>query len=134
MIDTFILKKMHIKIDTPCFIQLKHLEIEKNLINVDIKHAKAVLYEVETLQDLDILADMLQPNIDQSIWIIFKKPNQAGSIIRRDHPLTPLAKKGYETVGFISINEVYSAIRLRHLTYIKTLTRLDSNAITKGIS
>jgi hypothetical protein len=134
MINSVVLKKMHIKAETKCFIQLKHLEIVEHRTHVDIKRAKAILYEVEHLQDLDILSDMLLPNIDQSVWLIFKKPNQAGSIIRRDHPLTPLAKKGYETVGFISINDVYSAIRLRHLTYIKTLTRLESNAITKGIS
>ena len=128
MINKQILNKMKIKEDTFVTPYLKTLSIE-NGIRTDDSNDN-ILFEVSMLEDLEHLSSLLNRSIDQKIWLIFVKPIHKDAVVYRDHPFTPIAEKGYETVAQISINERFSALRFRHLNYIKKLNRQDKHKIT----
>ena len=116
MISLDILKKMKIKEDMACTPYLTHVSLDSSILTDDTN--QRIIFEVVHLEDLDTLADLLDPSIDQMIWIIFVKPIHKHSVVYRDHPFTPLKQKGYDGVAQISIDDTYSALRFRHQSYI----------------
>ena len=129
MINQVILKKMKIKEGEYVSPFLTEITLEDNILTNEKNNI--ILFEVLKLEDLETLKDLLNSDTDQMVWLIYVKPIHKDAILYRDHPFTPIASKGYETVAQISINSRYSTIRFRHLSYIKKLSRQDRNKITK---
>ena len=63
---------------------------------------------------------------DGLLWILFPKSNGQKLEIRRDSGFEYLGTLGYEPVRNISYNETLSALRFRHVSYIKKMTRKGS--------
>jgi hypothetical protein len=63
---------------------------------------------------------------DGLLWILFPKSNGNKLEIRRDSGLEYLGTLGYEPVRNISYHETLSALRFRHVSYIKKMTRKGS--------
>ena len=63
---------------------------------------------------------------DGLLWILFPKSNGNKLEIRRDSGFEYLGTLGYEPVRNISYNETLSALRFRHVSHIKKMTRKGS--------
>lgn len=63
---------------------------------------------------------------DGLLWILFPKSNGNKLEIRRDSGFEYIGTLGYEPVRNISYHETLSALRFRHVSYIKKMTRKGS--------
>jgi hypothetical protein len=63
---------------------------------------------------------------DGLLWILFPKSNRNKLEIRRDSGFEYIGTLGYEPVRNISYHETLSALRFRHVSYIKKMTRKGS--------
>jgi hypothetical protein len=70
---------------------------------------------------------------DAKLWIAYPKKSSKKyqSDISRDHGWQPLGDLGYEGVRQIAIDEDWSALRFRHVDYIKTMKRSKNLAMSK---
>ena len=117
------LKKLQIKESMTVFYDDKLLmNFNKNdlydamLLYVDTKHMLKEKIDKH-------LASLKQ---DGLLWILFPKSNGNKLEIRRDSGFEYLGTLGYEPVRNISYNETLSALRFRHVSHIKKMTRKGS--------
>ena len=117
------LKKLQIKDDMNVFYDVQ-LSIEFN------KHDlyDAILLYVDSLHMVKEKLDNHLSSLKQDglLWMIFPKSNGKNLEIRRDNGFEYLGTLGYEPVRNISYNETLSALRFRHVSYIKKMTRKGS--------
>lgn len=117
------LKKLQIKETMNVFYDEKlHINIDKQ-----DKYDAMLLYVDTTLmlkEKIDVHLSSLKQ--DGLLWILFPKSNGQKLEIRRDAGFEYLGRLGYEPVRNISYNETLSALRFRHVSYIKKMTRKGS--------
>ena len=117
------LKKLQIKETMNVFYD------EKLHINVNKQDTyDAMLLYVDTTLMLKEKIDVHLSSLKQDglLWILFPKSNGQKLEIRRDAGFEYLGTLGYEPVRNISYNETLSALRFRHVSYIKKMTRKGS--------
>ncbi len=117
---------------------LKKLQIKESMTvfydeMLDIEYVKndyydALLLYVNTTRMLKDKIDKHLTSLKQDglLWILFPKSNGQKLEIRRDSGFEYLGSLGYEPVRNISYNETLSALRFRHVSYIKKMTRKGS--------
>ena len=117
---------------------LKNLQIKETMnvfydenlhINVNKQDTyDAMLLYVDTTLMLKEKIDVHLSSLKQDglLWILFPKSNGQKLEIRRDAGFEYLGTLGYEPVRNISYNETLSALRFRHVSYIKKMTRKGS--------
>lgn len=117
---------------------LKKLQIKESMTvfydeKLDIEYVKkdyydALLLYVNTTRMLKDKIDKHLTSLKQDglLWILFPKSNGQKLEIRRDSGFEYLGSLGYEPVRNISYNETLSALRFRHVSYIKKMTRKGS--------
>ncbi|MDA0872126.1 MAG: hypothetical protein O2987_04580 [Firmicutes bacterium] len=117
------LKKLQIKESMTVFYDDKLLmNFNKNdlydamLLYVDTKH----MLKEKIDKHLALLKQ------DGLLWILLPKSNGNKLEIRRDSGFEYLGTLGYEPVRNISYNETLSALRFRHVSHIKKMTRKGS--------
>lgn len=118
------------------------LEI-KSLKGVDVvrdaKKAKAVTFSLAfvTMQnEVDALAPVLgrKAEGDAVVWFAYPKKTSKkyqSEISRGSGGWDSLGKEGFEPVRMVAIDEDWSAVRFRRVTYIKNMTRPDEYRLTK---
>ena len=117
------LKKLQIKETMNVFYD------EKLHINVNKQYTyDAMLLYVDTTLMLKEKIDVHLSSLKQDglLWILFPKSNGQNLEIRRDAGFEYLGTLGYEPVRNITYNETLSALRFRHVSYIKKMTRKGS--------
>ncbi len=79
--------------------------------------------------------DELLPQLgeDAVVWFAYPKKSSKrySSDLSRDNGWKPLGNSGFEGVRQIAINEDWSALRFRHVDYIKTLTHHKKLAMSE---
>ncbi|MCF6410361.1 DUF3052 domain-containing protein [Pseudalkalibacillus salsuginis] len=85
--------------------------------------------------DVAPFVDELLPQLEEDAVIWFAYPKKSSkrysSDLSRDNGWQPLGNSGFEGVRQIAINEDWSALRFRHIDYIKTLTRNKKLAMSE---
>ena len=117
------LKKLQIKETMNVFYDEKlHINVNKQ------DEYDAMLLYVDTTLMLKEKIDVHLSSLKQDglLWILFPKSNDQKLEIRRDSGFEYLGTLGYEPVRNISYNETLSALRFRHVSYIKKMTRKGS--------
>jgi len=117
------LKKLQIKESMSVFYDEKlHINVNKQ-----DKYDAMLLY-VDTKLMLKEKIDHHLSSLKQDglLWILFPKSNGNKLEIRRDSGFEYLGTLGYEPVRNISYHETLSALRFRHVSYIKKMTRKGS--------
>lgn len=117
------LKKLQIKEDMTVYYD------DYLLINVKKSDCyDAMLLYVDTKFMLKEKIDKHLTSLKQDglLWLIFPKSSGQKREIRRDSGFEYLGTLGYEPVRNISYNDTLSALRFRHVSYIKKMTRKGS--------
>ena len=117
------LKKLKIKEDMSVFYD----DILHITYNKEDQYDAMILY-VDNKQMLKDKADMYLSLLKQDglFWIVFPKAYGKKLEIRRDSGFGYLGTLGFEPVGNVSYSDTLSALRFRHVSCIKTLTRNES--------
>jgi hypothetical protein len=124
------LKKLQIKESMSVFYDEKlHINVNK------LDKYDAMLLYVDTKLMLKEKIDVHLSSLKQDglLWILFPKSNGQKLEIRRDAGFEYLGTLGYEPVRNISYNETLSALRFRHVSYIKKMTRKGSMRLSDMI-
>lgn len=118
-----ILKKLQIKEDMTVFYDD---ELSINFNNSDLYDA--LLLYVDTTHMLKEKIDNHLASLKQDglLWMLFPKSNGQKLEIRRDSGFEYLGTLGYEPVRNISYSDTLSALRFRHVSFIKKMTRKGS--------
>jgi hypothetical protein len=89
---------------------------------------------VKTHSELAAAAGALLPQVagDAVLWLAYPKgtSKRHKSEINRDSAWAPLGEAGFEAVSQVAIDADWSALRFRHCTFIKTMTRHPAGAIS----
>lgn len=117
------LKKLKIKEDMSVFYD--------TVLRIDCTKQNqydAMLLYVDNKQMLKDKVDMYLPLLKQDglFWMVFPKAHGKKLEMRRDSGFEYLGTLGFEPVGNVSYDETLSALRFRHISYIKKLTRNES--------
>ncbi len=84
--------------------------------------------------DVEPFVKELLPQLEEEAIVWFAYPKKTSkkykSDLTRDTGWQPLGDAGFEGVRQVAINEDWSAIRFRHIDYIKTLTREKKRAMS----
>ncbi len=82
---------------------------------------------VKTQQEVDTLTATLTETLqgDGLLWFAYPKGSSKNHTcaFNRDTGWTELGKRGFEPVRQVAIDDDWSALRFRHLDYIKKMTR-----------
>ncbi|WP_408007590.1 DUF3052 domain-containing protein [Pseudalkalibacillus sp. A8] len=85
--------------------------------------------------DVAPFVDELLPQLEEDAFVWFAYPKKSSkrykSNLSRDTGWQPIGDSGFEGVRQIAINDDWSALRFRHVDYIKTLTRSKKLAISE---
>ncbi len=102
---------------------------ENEIITIDF-----VMVFVTQLQEIEKAITSLFPKIngDAIVWFCYPKgtSKKYKCEFNRDNGWAVLGNFGFEPVRMVAIDEDWSALRFRKTTYIKTLTRSSSFAIS----
>lgn len=117
------LKKLKIKDDMSVYYD----DILQITYNKEDQYDAMILY-VDNKQMLKDKVDMYLPLLKQDglFWLVFPKAHGKKLEMRRDSGFEYLGTLGFEPVGNVSYDETRSALRFRHISYIKKLTRKES--------
>ena len=89
---------------------------------------------VKTRSELSAAAGAILPRLagDAVVWFAYPKgtSKRHKSEINRDSEWAPLGEAGYEGVRQVAIDADWSALRFRHVQFIKTMTRHPMGAIS----
>ena len=117
------LKKLQIKETMNVFYDEKlHINVNKQ----DTYDAMLLYVDTKLMLKEKIDNHLASLKQDGLLWILFPKSNGQKLEIRRDSGFEYLGTLGYEPVRNISYNETLSALRFRHVSYIKKMTRKGS--------
>jgi hypothetical protein len=112
---------------------LKGVSIVRDLRKA--KNPEFVLAFVNTQQAVDSLAPAIAKKApgDAILWFSYPKATSKKykSQISRDNGWKVLGQLGFEPVRMVAIDEDWSAIRVRRVEYIKTLTRAQHHRLTE---
>lgn len=129
-----LIKKLQIK-DLEKFIVIQApQEIEQALEYFSHKSSKipaqlvddmSYLIFVQTEEEIGLIAKAISHINEELLWIAYPKKSSKlyKSKVNRDHGWQALGDKGFEGVRQIAINEDWSALRFKHISQIKTITR-----------
>jgi hypothetical protein len=96
---------------------------------------QGLLAFVTRLEEIDAIAEDILPigTGDAWCWIAYPKKSAKSyqSEISRDRGWTAIGNAGWEPVSQIALDENWSALRFRKLSYIKKLTRRKSMALSQ---
>ena len=118
-----LLKKLQIKDDMAVFFDhTLNIKCEKKDIY------DAMLLYVDSIQAVKEKIDFHLPHLKEEglLWLLFPKANGIKVEVRRDHGFEYLGTLGYEPVRNISYSDTISALRFRHVSHIKKMTRKGS--------
>ena len=117
------LKKLQIKESMSVFYDEKlHINVNK----LDKYDAMLLYVDTKLMLKEKIDKHLVSLKQDGLLWILFPKSHGQKLEIRRDAGFEYLGTLGYEPVRNISYNETLSALRFRHVSYIKKMTRKGS--------
>ena len=104
----------------------------------DVKKLKAVEFSlafVTKQQEVDGLAPAIARKAqgDAIVWFAYPKGSSKRykSEINRDHGWDVLGAEGFEPVRMVAIDEDWSAVRFRHIEFLKNLTRGKEHLLTE---
>lgn len=84
--------------------------------------------------DVEPFVTELLPQLEEEAVVWFAYPKKTSkrykSDLTRDSGWQPLGDAGFEAVRQVAVNEDWSALRFRHIDYIKTLTREKKRAMS----
>lgn len=129
-----LIKKMQIKALDKCILVQVPEELELLLdyfgqiiesIPSKFDQTKSYLIFVQTENEIKELSEAIGNANELLLWIAYPKKSSKRykTEINRDNGWLSLGKKGYEGVRQIAINEDWSALRFKHISQIKTITR-----------
>lgn len=94
------------------------------------------LFFVKTKSDIEKYAEKASNKVleDGLLWFAYPKKSSKKykSDISRDDGWHPFGDLGFEVVRLISIDDDWSAVRLRRVEYIKSITRDNKRRLTKN--
>ena len=89
---------------------------------------------VKTRSELSAAARAILPRVvgDAVVWFAYPKATSKRhkSEINRDSEWAPLGEAGFEGVRQVAIDADWSALRFRHVNFIRTMTRHPAGAIS----
>lgn len=129
-----LIKKMQIKeLDKFILVQvpqelerfLEYFGQSKNSIPSKLDEKMSYLIFVQSENEIKKISKAIGNANELLLWIAYPKKSSKRykSEINRDHGWLSLGEQGYEGVRQIAINENWSALRFKHVSRIKTITR-----------
>ncbi len=101
-----------------------------------VKEIGFILCFVTTQKEVDKMAAAIYPKLmgDVLLWMCYPKGSSKKYTcdFNRDTGWQILGKLNLETVRMVAIDEDWSALRFRKVEFVKTITRRESLALTKG--
>ncbi|WEG12174.1 hypothetical protein PU629_18955 [Pullulanibacillus sp. KACC 23026] len=113
-------------VNAPADFQLPTEELPSNVsqsVGLEESHYDLILLFVSSSQELAQYVPLLIPKLDRNtyLWVAFpKKSSKIKTDINRDHGWERIEEAGYLGVSLISIDDTWSAFRVRHKSLVKT--------------
>ncbi|MGP4078683.1 DUF3052 domain-containing protein [Pseudalkalibacillus sp. R45] len=141
-----LLKKMNYKNQPEIWVIKAPAEFEETMKEIadevtimeDLKAGSKIHFVlVFTYEKTDVgpFVKELLPQLEEDAVVWFAYPKKSSkkytSDLTRDTGWQPLGDAGFEGVRQVALNEDWSALRFRHVDYIKTLTRNKKLAMTE---
>ena len=144
-----LLKKMQYKGDEEILILNSPDEFKRNLHEISSsakvlsrnpknqKEYGFILIFVKNCAEIIIHSKLAQNNLikDGVLWFAYPKKSSKkySTDVNRDLGWQPLGDLGFEAVRSVAVDEDWSALRFRHIDYIKNLTRDNSSVMSKKL-
>lgn len=121
-------RKLQYKENFECLVLNKPAEFTFAFSYDSERNKKAYSLElifVDSMKELiQSLPTFLEPNDDRLRWIVYpKKSSSITSDLNRDIIWQQLVEVSYKPVAMISLNETWSAMRIRHQDNVNTITK-----------
>lgn len=126
-------------INAPTSFEPELKELEGVRVIRDPSHAKSIRFALSFVTkqvELDRLAVALMAKAvpDAILWFVY--PKQSSKAYRcefnRDNGWATLRAAGYESVRMVAVDTDWSALRFRHVKFIKSMTRVPRRVTSAG--
>jgi len=110
-----------------------HAEIITDLSKAN--HVEFAICFLTTQQEIDDFISTIDSKLqgDATVWLCYPKSSSKNytCTFNRDTGFSSVGKYGFEPVRQVAIDHDWSSLRFRKVSYIKTITRRESYALTE---